>query len=356
MKFPWLKAAVYLKQAGLSVLALTVALNLGACKSTVADEQNTQTLDLHSDQVCVLQASVTVDARTRVLQSALGQVVSNTPGLTWHWITVESVSPATTSASEGESYVVADSVQAGLSAQSCLNVISLEPALYPQVVKLAGQQVERNFISIAAGDDDSANFVNTGTDATGLSNLVTFDFDLGQAAFLVGYAAAGVSQQGYLGVIAQQNATETADLTGEAASGWADAFAQGVAFYNAYKGSDIQVKNWDQVGRKVQFLPASQISQQLSELAEAQVDYLLWLGDYPSEETWQQLAEHEIAVIWAGEDAYQLFSSHSGLIFNSLLVQPLNYLEQLVTQLQDDSGKVASYLGDLANQGIGLAD
>ncbi|NLU80693.1 BMP family ABC transporter substrate-binding protein [Micromonospora sp. HNM0581] len=71
----------------------------------------------------------------------------------------------------------------------------------------------------------------------GVTNVYPMQFDTAQAAFLAGYVAAGMSESGKVGTYG--------GLKIPPVTIFMDGYADGVAYYNEAKGTDVQVLGWN---------------------------------------------------------------------------------------------------------------
>lgn len=188
-------------------------------------------------------------------------------------------------------------------------------------------------------------------------NVAGTEFQTDEAAFAAGYLAAGMTQTGVVATYGGQNLPTVAIFL--------DGFARGVAAYNSIKDADVQVLGWDveaQDGTMTgTFDPADPLVRSTceSQLDEG-ADIILPVGGAINLPCGTAIQDRGIegALIGVDADAFEAMPAE----FQDLwLVTILKGLASGVTTSIEAhaSGQPlggSSYVGNLANDGVGLSD
>lgn len=118
-----------------------------------------------------------------------------------------------------------------LVSQDCNLIITVGYLLADATVTAAKANPDVHFAII----DDKADLDFDGT--TDAANIKPILFDVAQAAFLGGYAAASYTKTGIVGTFAGMNIPPVTIFL--------DGYADGVAYYNQQKGTSVKVLGWD---------------------------------------------------------------------------------------------------------------
>jgi len=92
-------------------------------------------------------------------------------------------------------------------------------------------------VAIAAADNPDVKWTFIDGGGFGLDNVRELVYQTDEAAFAVGYLAAGVTESGIIGTYGGANYPTV--------SIFMDGMTRGVAYYNELKGTDVQVIGWD---------------------------------------------------------------------------------------------------------------
>lgn len=188
-------------------------------------------------------------------------------------------------------------------------------------------------------------------------NVAGTEFQTDEAAFAAGYLAAGMTQTGTVATYGGQNIPTVAIFL--------DGFARGVAHYNEVKGADIQVLGWDveaQEGTMTGvFDPADPIVRSTceSQLDEG-ADIILPVGGAINLPCGTAIQDRGIDGALIGVDA-DAFDAMPGEFQDLWLVTVLKGLASgVTTSLEAHAAGTplggSSYVGNLANDGVGLSD
>ena len=188
-------------------------------------------------------------------------------------------------------------------------------------------------------------------------NVAGTEFQTDEAAFAAGYLAAGVTQTGTVATYGGQNIPTVAIFL--------DGFARGVAHYNEVKDANIQVLGWDvdaQEGTMTGvFDPADPIVRSTceSQLDEG-ADIILPVGGAINLPCGTAIQDRGIDGALIGVDA-DAFEAMPGEFQDLWLVTILKGLASgVTTSLEAHAAGTplggSSYVGNLANDGVGLSD
>ncbi|MGP1497704.1 MAG: BMP family ABC transporter substrate-binding protein [Schaalia odontolytica] len=193
--------------AALAITATAASLALGACSTTPA------ATPADSAKVCAAVSGVRGDATTDPVATVLAGAASD--------------ASVAFEAASGED------APASLVESGCTLIVGTDSTMAASVSEAARNNSKVRFALVGASFMDGKGV------ATSLKNGSVVDVDASQAAYLAGYAAAGMTTTGTLAVIggARENVT----------SSQMSAFSQGVDAYNLANGTSISVLGWNPV-------------------------------------------------------------------------------------------------------------
>ena len=193
--------------AALATTATAASLALGACSTTPA------AAPADSAKVCAAVSGVHGDTATDPVAVALADAAND-------------ASVAFEAASGQEA-------PASLVTSGCTLIVGTDSTMAASISEAARNNSKVRFALVGAS------FVDSKGGATSLKNGSIVDVDASQAAYLAGYAAAGMTTTGTLAVIggAAENVTNSQ----------MSAFSQGVDAYNLANGTSISVLGWNPV-------------------------------------------------------------------------------------------------------------
>ena len=126
---------------------------------------------------------------------------------------------------------------------SCTLIIGVGFHLEPAIHESALKHTDRNYALIDSGFSD-------GTNPVVLENGRPLLFNTSEAAYLAGYASAGMTTTGTLAVIGGSRDNVTASQM--------DAFAEGVDAYNLAKGTSITILGWNNASKEGTFVDSAE--------------------------------------------------------------------------------------------------
>ena len=193
--------------AALATTATAASLALGACSTTPA------ATPADSAKVCAAVSGVHGDTTTDPVAVALADAAND--------------------ASVAYEAASGEDAPASLVASGCTLIVGTDSTMATSVSEAARNNSKVRFALVGAS------FVDSKGSATSLKNGSVVDVDASQAAYLAGYAAAGMTTTGTLAVIggAAENVTNSQ----------MSAFSQGVDAYNLANGTSISVLGWNPV-------------------------------------------------------------------------------------------------------------
>ena len=193
--------------AALATTATAASLALGACSTTPA------ATPAASAKVCAAISGAHGDAATDPVATALAGAAND-------------ASVAFEAASGQEA-------PASLVASGCTLIVGADSTMATSVSEAARSNPKVRFALVGAS------FVDSKGAPTSLKNGSVVDVDASQAAYLAGYASAGMTTTGTLAVIGGERDNVT--------SSQMSAFSQGVDAYNLANGTSITVLGWNPV-------------------------------------------------------------------------------------------------------------
>ncbi|MBD3690133.1 BMP family ABC transporter substrate-binding protein [Nanchangia anserum] len=147
------------------------------------------------------------------------------------------------------------------------------------------------------------------------ANLVALNMGFDQPAFLAGYAAAGTTRSGIVGVISAS--TETSRTV--------EGFAAGVDFYNQAKGTGVVVNGWNAATKKAGAATSdAEVRAQVGTQVGQKADIILVDADAYSPAALAALTDvdSEVSVVFVGEDAWETHADSRDAIMTSLVPDP----------------------------------
>ncbi len=189
-----------------------------------------------------------------------------------------------------------------------------------------------------------------------IEGVLSLTFEAGEAAFLAGYLAAGVTTTGKVGTFGSVNLPSITELMG--------AFGAGVEYRNQEQGSKVELIGWGPAKRDVLFsegLGRGAGRRTAQVLIEAGADVL-----FPVVGPDQQVAigaatavreVPEVKLIWTEGDGCALAPSLCDLILTSVIKNVDMAVMEAVTAVMEDrfAGGSRAYVGTLGNGGVSIA-
>lgn len=190
----------------------------------------------------------------------------------------------------------------------------------------------------------------------GVDNAKGLVFNAAQPAFMAGYAAAAMTKTGTVGTFGGANYPTV--------SIFMDGFAEGVAYYNQAKGTDVKVIGWDEKKQDGQFIggnnPFGDVpggKNTASTLIAQGADIILPVAG-PSGEGALQAAQEsngKVAAIWVDTDGYISSPNYKSVIMTSVVKGMDVAVHDVIAAAKDGSFSSDPYVGTLENNGVGIA-
>ena len=190
------------------------------------------------------------------------------------------------------------------------------------------------------------------------SNPVTLDngrpllFNTAEAAFLAGYAAAGMTQTGKVATFGGMQIPSVTVFM--------DGFADGVDAYNKAKGTTVQLLGWDKAAQNGSFtqnfddqtLGKEQAQQFISQGADIIMPVAgpVGLGAAAAAK-----ADGNTFIIGVDSDWYEANPDYSSIVLTSVMKEIGASVEQAIKASVDGKFTSDPYVGTLANGGVSLA-
>ena len=184
---------------------------------------------------------------------------------------------------------------------------------------------------------------------TSYDNLTGMIFDTDQAAFLAGYAAAGMTETGIVGTWGGVNIPPV--------SIFMDGFLAGVNHYNAEKGTSVEVLGWDGAdGVFIGSFEAADLGNAATaEMLQNGADIVLPVAGPAGLGAATAIQDFGSGLmIWVDTDGY--FSTDFGsLTLTSVVKKMDNATFDLIKAVQDGTFSGGTYVGTLENAGVGIS-
>ena len=206
----------------------------------------------------------------------------------------------------------------------------------------------------AAEANPEVNFAIIDDSSIEADNVKSIVFDTAQAAFLAGYAAASYSKTGVVGTFGGVPIPPVTIFM--------DGFADGVAYHNEAKGTNVKVIGWDVAAQDGVFNPkefaagpdAKAVAQGL---IDQNADVILPVGGPIFQSAGEAIRDSgkEIALIGVDADAYETAPDFKDLFLTSILKGVGVGVEDVTLSASAGEFDNAPYVGTLENEGVGIA-
>jgi basic membrane protein A len=185
-----------------------------------------------------------------------------------------------------------------------------------------------------------------------IDNVVGIEYAIDEACFLAGYLAAGVTKTG---VIATYGGMDIPPVTL-----FMDGFALGAQYYNQKYGTDVGILGWDpatQTGLFVDTFTDVDAGRRMGEsLMVSGADIILPICGLPGMGTASVAQERgDVYVMGVDTDMTMSAPDYANVYLTSTLKKMDVTVFDVIKQVVDDTFQGGTYLGTLANDGVGLA-
>lgn len=194
---------------------------------------------------------------------------------------------------------------------------------------------------------------DAGEDIT-YDNVAELTFSTDEAAFLAGYLAAATTETGVVGTYGGINIPPVTIFM--------DGFANGVAYHNEQKGTDVQVVGWDveaQDGLFTGDFEDQTLGRQTTEqLLDQNADIILPVAGPVGLGTIEAVRAGggDQKVIWVDSDGCQSVPDACDLFLTSILKKMDNAVYDVLTAAAEGDFPNGLYVGTLENDGVGLPE
>ena len=186
-----------------------------------------------------------------------------------------------------------------------------------------------------------------------IPNVRAHIYATAEAGFLAGYAAAGMTETGVLGTYGGID-------IGPPVTDFMDGYVWGARYYNAQKGTDVQVLGWDPDTREGVFVGNFESVEDGrttgQSLADEGADIILPVAGPVGQGTAALAQERgDLLVIGVDSDWYESVPQYSDVILTSVLKKIDASVFQTITAFLAGEFDGGTVLNTLATEGVGLA-
>jgi basic membrane protein A and related proteins len=225
--------------------------------------------------------------------------------------------------------------------KGCDTVIAVGGLMYQAVAKIAKKNPTQHYAEI-----DNSN--------QGLKNVYGLQYNTAQGGFLGGYLAAGMTKTGKVATYGGLNIPPVTI--------YMDGFWEGVQYYNQKNGKNVQVLGWDEKNQKGgtfanSFTDANkgkQITQQFQQQG-ADIVFPVAGGTGVGSAAAAAASGGSLNVIWVDTDGCESVSNYCKYFITSVTKNLTDSVTEYVNQAASGKFPKGSYIGDLSNDGTGLA-
>ncbi|WP_238654494.1 BMP family lipoprotein [Rothia uropygialis] len=201
-------------------------------------------------------------------------------------------------------------------------------------------------------------FATVDDNSIDLPNVRPIIYDTSQAAFLAGYLAAGSTKTGKIATFGGQEIPTVTIFM--------DGFAEGVNYYNQQKHKDVSLLGWDVQKQTGSFTGDFEDTGKgktttqnfLNEGADIVMPVAGPVGNgamdavngYNADEP-----KNPARVIWVDSDGYETLAGGQEYLLTSVIKKMGDAVEQAYVDDMDDKFTNTPYVGNLENDGVGLA-
>ncbi len=215
-----------------------------------------------------------------------------------------------------------------------------------------GGLMSTNVKTVAAANS-SLKFAEVDASSSG-ANVYGIQFNTAQGGFLGGYLAAGMSKSGKVATWGGVNIPPVTI--------YMDGFWEGVQYYNQKKGKSVQVLGWNEGDQKGGTFAGSftdankglQISQTFIQQG-ADVIFPVAGGAGLGAGAAAQGAGGKVSLLWVDTDGCVSASQYCDFFISSVTKNLSGAVQEYVTKSAGGTFPTGSYVGDLKNDGTGLA-
>jgi len=231
--------------------------------------------------------------------------------------------------------------------QGCNFILTVGFALANATRDAAKANPDTNFaiIDSALSNDDFSPLA--------LDNVKPVLYDTAQAAFLAGYLAAGTTKTGTVGTFGGMQYPSVTIFM--------DGFADGIAYYNTEKKTDVKLSGWDKASQSGLFAGGFDDINQgktiSAGLIDAGADIILPVAGPLFKGTAQAITDSgkDVAIVGVDSDLFLTAPDTKSLYLTSIMKSMTDATDKIVTDASKGSFTGDAYIGTLDNEGVGLA-
>jgi basic membrane protein A len=225
--------------------------------------------------------------------------------------------------------------------KGCDTVIAVGGLMYQAVATIAKKNPSQHYAEI-----DNSN--------QGLKNVYGLQYNTAQGGFLGGYLAAGMTKTGKVATYGGLNIPPVTI--------YMDGFWEGVQYYNQQNNKSVQVLGWDEKNQKGgtfanSFTDANkgkQITQQFLQQG-ADIVFPVAGGTGVGSAAAAAASGGSLNVIWVDTDGCESVANYCKYFLTSVTKNLTDSVTEYVNQAASGKFPKGSYIGDLSNDGTGLA-
>jgi basic membrane protein A len=205
----------------------------------------------------------------------------------------------------------------------------------------------------AAKANPSINFATIDDSSTDAANVQPITFRSDEGAFLGGYAAASYSKTGVVGTFG--------GISIPAVNIFLEGYAEGVAYYNKTKGKDVKVVGWNTATQTGSFTGGFAAGTEAKAAAQAEIDQnadvIFPVGGPIYQSAAQAIKDSGKSIVMIGVDAdvYYTDPTVRSILLTSVEKGVGTASAAVVKEAAADKFTKTPYVGDLKNNGVGLA-
>lgn len=246
-------------------------------------------------------------------------------------------------------YVQADQESAYTSAteaftkQPCKLIITTSFAMTDATKTVAERTPDKDFAIVDVSYDPP------------LKNVRGLIFDAGQASFLGGYLAAGMSESG---VVATYGGLKIPPVTL-----FMDGFADGIDHYNEQHDTDVRLLGWDKgaqdgtfVGNFTDQAKGKQIARGFMDQGADVIFGLGSLADIGAAAAIKEGGGGKVSMIWPNTDGCASLPNSCDIMLSSVLKNVGVATKEVIEQAASGKFESGTYVGTLENDGVGLGE
>ncbi len=205
----------------------------------------------------------------------------------------------------------------------------------------------------AAAANPNINFATIDDSSTDAANVQAITFRSDQSAFLGGYAAASYSKTGVVGTFG--------GISIPPVNIFLEGYAEGVAYYNKQKGKNVKVVGWNTATQTGSFTGGFAAGTDAKAAAQAEIDQnadvIFPVGGPIYQSAAQAIKDSGKSIVMIGVDAdvYYTDTTVRDILLTSVEKGVGTSVAAVVKQAAADKFTKTPYVGDLKNNGVGLA-